>query len=166
MDERGTPHTRDNTQPVTDDEFTEGLIISIAVGTYYSLNAFLPYIFWLGWRRDDIAAIGDGAYETAWNLLYRLHFFIFVPMALTWPFTYLGSSVIVDFYDQANWYVGTLAAGSLYSLVFLTLIISALSLKETTRVTKGFIWMEALLYLAIEGLSWYVSIWEYPKAHR
>ena len=85
---------------------------------------------------------------------------------LIWPFTYLGSSVIVDFYDQANWYVGTLAAGSLYGLVFLTFIISALSLKETTRVTKGFIWMEALLYLAIEGLSWYVSIWEYPKAHR
>uniref|UniRef100_A0A7S3I247 Uncharacterized protein n=1 Tax=Favella ehrenbergii TaxID=182087 RepID=A0A7S3I247_9SPIT len=167
MDERGTPHTRDNTEPVSDAQFTEGMIISIAVGTFYTINAFLPVLVWHRYRKAEINAMtGNKMYKFAWQILYSLHFLAFLPMALLWPLTYLGSAVIVDFYDSANWYVGSLAAGVIFGNVTLAFFLAALTYSETTVVTGGFIWLEALLYAVLEASSWYVSIWEYPKAHR
>ena len=87
-------------------------------------------------------------------------------MALLWPFTYIGSSVIVDFYDVANWYVGTLAAGAVYATVASTFLLAALFYEENTAVSSGYIWLETILYVVIETLAWYTSVWEYPKAHR
>jgi hypothetical protein len=59
MDERARPATTDNTGPVTDAEFKEGLYISVAIGLYYTINAFLPIIAWYGWRKDDILDLAE-----------------------------------------------------------------------------------------------------------
>ena|ERR1719469_96635 len=167
MDEKGTPHTRDNTMPVNGEEYREGLLISVAVGAYYTLNAYLPILVYYAWRKDVISSMtNNSSYKFAWELLYGTHFFTFLPMALLWPFTYIGSAVIVDFYDVANWYLGTLAAGSIYLTVATAFILAALLYEDTTAVSSTFIWQEMILYIVLETLAWYTSVYEYPKAHR
>jgi hypothetical protein len=50
-------------------------------------------------------------------MMYASHFFIFLPMAILWPFTYFGSSVVVDFYNIANLFLGTYGTASVVLLV-------------------------------------------------
>ena len=127
MNERGDLPTRDNTEPVTEEQFHEGMWISVAVGFYYTLNAFIPIIAWYGWRKTDILAMTNNSlYKFAWYTLYPLHWLVFTPMALLWPFTYIGSATIVEFYDLANWWLGSVTGGVVYALVALTWLLAAL----------------------------------------
>lgn len=57
MNDRGNQiATSDNTLGVTSDEWTQGVIISIAIGLYYMANGFWPLIAWQGWIKDKITA--------------------------------------------------------------------------------------------------------------
>ena len=70
MDEKGTPHTRDNTMPVDGDEYREGLLISVAVGFYYTFNAYLPILAWYSQRSDKVTAMSNNSiYKYAWQLI-------------------------------------------------------------------------------------------------
>ena len=170
MTEVSTPETYDNVSPVTDEQYRNGMIISIAVGLYYTFNAFYPILAWYGWRKEDIRtmAVDNGVnkwYMLAWYVMYGLHFIVFSPMAFLWPFTYLGSTLIVDFYDIANLYLGTVAATLVYLTVTTMFFISMLFYKDSTVITRRQIWLELALYVLVEAFAWYTTIWEYPKAH-
>ena len=110
--------------------------ISIGVGAYYFFNAFFPIITWYGIRKDDILAMSNnGLYKAAWYSFYPLHWFVFTPMALLWPLTYTGSAVVVDFYEIANIYLGTILAGGVYMFVFAMFMLSYVSYDEATTLT-------------------------------
>ena len=118
MDDASRPATTDNTGPITDAEFREGMYISLAIGIYYTFNAFMPIIAWYGWRKDDILNLAENKiYKLSWYMMYASHFFIFLPMAVLWPFTYFGSSVVVNFYNIANLYLGSYGAAGVYLMV-------------------------------------------------
>lgn len=167
MDEKGTPHTRDNTMPTNGDEYLEGMLISVVLGVFYTMNAYMPILMWYLVRKDDILGMkNNDMYKFSWYTLYALHFFVFLPLALLWPFTYIGSSVIVDFYDVANWYVGTVGAFIVFITVTALWALSAILYESNTYISSSYIWQEMLLYLVIEVFAWYTTVWEYPKAHR
>ena len=126
---------------MTDEEFNEGMYISIMVGLYYTFNAFVPILAWYGWRRVDILAMdGNTFYKIAWYSLYALHFIVFTPMAFIWPMTYSGIAVVVEFYDLANWYLGSVAAGVVYSYVSLMWIFAAFFYSDTDSLNSGGVW--------------------------
>ena len=165
-DRNSVIETTETQEPVTQDEFTEGMWISIVVGLYYTLNASVPIMAWYGWRRVGVLGMDNNTfYKAAWYTLYPLHFFIFTPMAFLWPMTYTGVSVVVNFYDLANWYLGSVAAAFVYSFVAIMWLFAALFYEETDVITNRGIWQEMLLYLLIEAFAWYTSVWEYSKAH-
>lgn len=131
------PVTRDSSEPVTEAEFMEGMWISIGVGLYYSLNAFLPIIAWYGWRKYDILDMSKNKfYKAAWYTLYPLHWFAFTPMAFLWPFTYAGSSIVLDFYDIATWHLGTRLAIIIYGTVSFMWLLAFLFYSETEVITR------------------------------
>ena len=131
------PSTRDNTKPVTEEQFMHGMWISLAVGLYYTFNAYLPIVSWYGWRKKDILAMSTNSlYKTSWYLLYASHFIVFTPMALLWPFTYSGSSVVVEFYDLANWYLGSVVAAGVYLSVASVFALSIMTYSEATEVSQ------------------------------
>ena len=167
MNERNpVPETVEEKTPVTAEEFREGMLISVVVGLYYTFNAFVPIIAWYGSRRVGVRAMSNNTmYKIAWYSMYALHFFIFTPMAFIWPMTYTGVTVVIKFYDLANWYLGTLAAGFVYAYVSFMWLLAALLYSDTDEITNRGIWQEMLLYMLIEGFSWYTSVWEYSKAH-
>lgn len=166
MNEIGGPPSRDNTMPVTADQFTEGLYISVFVGLYYAFNAYMPAMVWFTVREDDIMAMKENwFYKKAWQVLYMAHFLLFTPMALLWPLSYLGSSVIVNFYDLTNYWIGTVAGGVLYLSVATLFALAAFFYETDTAVSSGYIWQEMVLYIVLETFAWYVTVWEYPKAH-
>ena len=86
------PATQDNTPPVTDAEFKKGMIISVAIGLYYVMNALMPIVAWYGWRRVPTRSLHktNKIYIDAWYMLYAAHFIVYLPMAFMWPFTYSG----------------------------------------------------------------------------
>ena len=164
--ERATPITYDSAVVVTEQMFTEGMWVSVAVGLYYTFNAFFPIIAWYGWRKDDILAMtANKMYKAAWYTLYPLHWFIFTPMALIWPFTYVGSATIVDFYNVAQRVIGTYVSGVVYLTVLLMWILAAAFYSETTVVIPRMILQEMTLYFVLEGFAYYTSVFEYYKAH-
>ena len=166
MNDRNAIETVENQTAVTEDEYKEGRIISIVVGLYYTFNAFVPIIAWYGWRRPDILAMTNNTfYKVAWYSLYPLHFIVFTPMAFLWPMTYSGVSVVVNFYDLANWWLGSVVAGFVYIYIASMFALAALGYEETSAQSSRGIWQEMLLYLLIEGFAWYTSVWEYSKAH-
>ena len=151
---------------MTEEEYNEGRLISIVVGLYYTLNASIPIIAWYGWRRPDILAMEENVfYKVAWYSLYPLHFIVFTPMAFLWPMTYSGVSVVVNFYDLANWWLGSVVAGFVYIFVASMFALAGLTYSETSSQTNRGIWQELVLYLLIEAFAWYTSVWEYSKAH-
>ena len=110
--------------------------ISIGVGLYYMLNAFFPILSWYLFRKDDILAMSNnGFYKATWYAFYPLHWFVFTPMAILWPLTYTGSAVVVDFYEIANFYLGTLLASGIYVFVFTMFVISYLAYSQSTTLT-------------------------------
>ena len=161
----GDPATRDNTLPVTEAEFREGMYISLAIGLYYTMNTFAPIIAWYGWRRVPVRALTNNRiYQVSWYMLYASHFIIYLPMAVMWPFSYIGSSVIVEFYDIAQTWIATIGGGGVLLLVTLFWTISALAYKDNEIISKREMVQEIFLYILIEGFAWYVSVWEWPKA--
>ena len=70
-------------------------------------------------------------------MLYATHFIVFLPMAFIWPFTYLGYTLIIDFYDIANIWVGTVGAGGVILLVSFFWILSAIFYEENEVVTRN-----------------------------
>ena len=98
-------------------------------------------------------------------MLAMTHFLLLGPLACLWPLTYLGSSVIVDFYDLANFWVGTVAASAMYGTIASVLIMAAIFYTADKSISSGYIWQEMVLYLVVEAFAWYLSVWEYPKAH-
>jgi len=159
------PATKDNTHPVTEAEFREGFYISMAIGLYYILNALGPIIVWYGARRVVVLSlIGNRIYKVSWYLLYAMHFIIFFPLAVMWPFTYIGSSVIVEFYDIAHTWIAAVGGGGVLLLVTFLWTISALAYKDNDIISKREMVQELFLYILIEVFAWYVSIWEWPKA--
>jgi hypothetical protein len=58
-------------------------------------------------------------------------------MAFIWPFTYLGYTLIIDFYDIANIWVGTVGAGGVILLVSFFWILSAIFYKKNEEVTRN-----------------------------
>ena len=108
---------------------------------------------------------GNTMYKLAWYFTYATHFIVFTPMAFLWPFTYLGSPLIVEFYNLANYYLGTVVATGVYSLNIFMWILAVIFYDETTTMTRRSVWQEMLLYIMIEGFSWYTSVYEYPLAH-
>ena len=93
------------------------------------MNAYFPIMVWFAFKEDKVDSNKsiNGWYRFAWYVLWTMHWTIFSPMAFLWPFTYFGSSVIVDFYDIANWYLGTLAASGLYATVACLFALAALN---------------------------------------
>ena len=141
------------------------MYISLAVGLYYTMNAFMPIIAWYGWRREPIKSMTTNKlYSIAWYMLYASHFIVFLPMSILWPFTYLGSSVVVEFYDLANTMIGTIGGGSVILLVSLFWMMSVILYKDNKVISRRAMLQEMFLYILIEGFSWYVSIWEWPNA--
>jgi len=167
----GAPATRDNTEPVTQDEFSQGMWISLLIGVFYALNGFVPMLVWFGGHKDTVLQMqGNKVYKAAWKALFVSHIVVYVPMAVIWPFTYIGSTTIVEFYDLANWYVGTLAAGAIFVTVTFMWMLAALSYEEQTSsssatISESYMWIETLLYIFMEAFGWYTTVWEYPKAH-
>ena len=136
------------------------------IGLYYTFNAFVPILTWYGVRRVDILAMsGNTFYKMAWYSMYALHFFVFTPMAFIWPMTYTGVATVVNFYDIANWYLGSVVAGIVYVYVALIWILAYFFYKDTSVITKRGVLNEMLLYILIEGFAWYTTVWEYSKAH-
>lgn len=165
MDERN-PATTEQFKPVTLEEYKEGYRISLVVGLYYTLNAFVPIIAWYGSRRVAILAMQENTfYKLAWYSMYALHFFAFTPMAFIWPMTYTGVSVVIEFYDLANWYLGSVVAAFIYIYVALMWLLAIAMYKPTSVITKRSMFQEMLLYMLIEAFAWYTSVWEYSKAH-
>ena len=116
MDSSSLVEPVENLGPLTEAEYFEGLLMSIFVGAFYTLNAFLPIIAWFGWKKADIQALsGMFFYKLAWRTMITTHWIVFLPMALIWPMTYLGNEVILDFYTLANWYIGNVASGFVFS---------------------------------------------------
>ena len=128
--------TSDNTMPVTEEEFKEGMWISLMIGLYYTFNAFFPIIIWYGWRRVNILAMDSNTfYKMAWYTMYPLHFFVFLPMALVWPMTYTGISAVVEVYDLANWYLGSITAGIVYVSVTFIWMLAAIFYSDTESIS-------------------------------
>ena len=165
-DRNSVIETTEEKTPVTDAEYNEGKIISIVVGLYYTFNAFVPIVAWYAWRRVGVRAMSENSfYKLAWYSMYSLHFFVFTPMAFLWPMTYSGVSVVVNFYDLANWWLGSVAASLVYVLVAIMWLIAAVTYTDDDAITQRGIVQEMALYLLIEGFAWYTSVWEYSKAH-
>ena len=136
------------------------------VGLYYTFNAFVPIFAWYMFRRVDILAMTENTfYKLAWYSMYALHFFVFTPMALVWSMTYLNVAVVIYFYDLANWYLGTVAAGFVYGYVAIMWTLAALTYTETSTITNRGVWQEMFMYVLIEIFAWYTTVWEYPTAH-
>ena len=166
MNDSNPISTVDNTAPVTEEEYNEGMWISVMVGLYYTFNAFLPITVWYGERRVGVKAMeGNTLYELAWYTMYALHFFVFLPMAMIWPMTYTRATVVVEAYDLANLYLGTYAAGVVYIFVAFMWLLAVITFEDTTSITKRGVFYEFLLYVLIENFAWYVTVWEYSKAH-
>ena len=104
-------------------------------------------------------------YKGAWRVLWIAHTVIFAPMAVLWMFTYMGSSTIVNFYNEAMWYIGTVAAASIFTLISLLFMLSGIAYEESSLVSQGYIFLETFLYIFMELFAWYTTVWEYPKAH-
>jgi len=67
MNEKGHVSTRDNTMPITLELFNEGFWISVAVGAYYTFNAFTPSLVYYFFRQQEISAMTENQiYKTAW----------------------------------------------------------------------------------------------------
>ena len=79
---------------------------------------------------------GNTMYKLAWYFTYATHFIVFTPMAFLWPFTYLGSPLIVEFYNLANYYLGTVVATGVYSLNIFMWILAVIFYDETTTMTR------------------------------
>ena len=110
------------------------MIVSIAVGLFYTANAFWPITLWFGWIKKQIdSTTTNKTYRTAWIALVYSHLILFSPMALLWPFTYIGSGIVIEFWDLANWWLGTLAASSIFLTVG-TIWLVAASMYEDTSV--------------------------------
>ena len=141
MNDQNSIETIEEKTAVTEEEYNEGKWISIMVGLYYTFNAFAPIIAWYGWRRVDILAMEKNIfYKVAWYSMYSLHFFVFTPMAFVWPMTYSGVSVVVDFYDLANWYLGSVVAGFVYVYVASMFALAALFYSDTSAQSSRGIW--------------------------
>ena len=163
---RGIPITTDTAVVVTEAMFTEGMWVSLAVGLFYTFNAFFPIIAWYGWRKTDILAMENNFfYKMAWYTLYSLHWFIFTPMALIWPFTYIGSSTVVDFYNVAQRVIGTYVSAVVFGTVLIMWALSGIFYSETTVVIPRMIFQEMVLYFTLEGFAYYTSVFEFKKAH-
>ena len=104
-------------------------------------------------------------YKAAWYTLYPLHWLVFTPMAFLWPATYLGEAVIVDFYDIANFWLGTVIAGGVYIFTAFMFLLAALFYQETSVISRSAVFREAVLYIVVEAFAWYTTVYEYPKAH-
>ena len=142
------------------------MLISYVVGIYYFFNAFLPLLAWYGWRRVPTRSMDNNSmYFAAWYTLFPLHWFVFVPMAILWPMTYLGEAVIVDFYDIANWWLGSVLAGGVYSFVAFMWFLAYLFYEESDVISRTAIFQEMILYIIVEAFAWYTTVYEYPKAH-
>lgn len=144
-----------------------GLIISIAVGLFHTANGFWPLVAWYGWVKKELEAEGDNltTYRLAWRVLVWSHLVVFSPVALLWPFTYMGSSVVVEFYDLLNWWIGTLSLSAIVVLVAIFWIIAAAAYKTNATVSKRAIWLELAVYLLLESFGWYAAVFNYPMAH-
>ena len=143
------------------------MIVSLAVGFYYFVNAFLPILVWYIAKKDSILAIQESNifYVIAWYTMMSAHWVVFLPMALLWPLTYLGNQVVTDFYDLANWWLGSIVAGITYSTIAVAFTLSAIFYEDNTYTTRNGILSELTFYLLIEAFAWYTSVWEYPVAH-
>ena len=110
------------------------------------MNAYFPIMWWFTFKMDDVDTNKsiNRMYRFAWYVMWTMHWTIFSPMAFLWPFTYIGSSVIVDFYDVANWYLGTLAASGLYATVACLFALAALNYTSynnpAIEITRTSIW--------------------------
>ena len=140
--------------------------ISVAVGLYYWFNAFTPILAWYGWRKYAILDESTNPmYTAAWYTLYSLHWLVFTPMALLWPATYLGEGLVVDFYDIANFWLGSVVAAGIYASVVFLWLLAILLYEESPAITRSRMVQELIAYLLLEGFTWYTSVFEYPKAH-
>ena len=142
------------------------MFLSLAIGMYYTLNAFLPITFWYGKRRPPTLAMPNNfLYKLSWYVFFSLHFMAFMPMALLWPATYIGSDLILDFYDLANFYLGTIGALGIITIVSLMWMISILFYQTSDVITRGSIFQEMILYITVELLAWTYTVKLYPRAH-
>ena len=151
---------------VSEQEFIEGMYLSLAIGLYYTFNAFMPILAWYGRRKYDILAMPNNIfYKLSWYLFFALHFFAFSPMAFLWPATYIGSGLILDFYDLANFYMGTVGAFAIYLFVGLLWLISMLFYGSNDVVSRLGMFEEMVMYFALEALAWTYTVKLYPVAH-
>ena len=151
---------------MTAQEWNKGLIVSIGVGLYYLANAFWPITIWFVWVKNEFnKTTTNSAYKAAWLALVYGHLIVFSPMALLWPFTYIGSGVVVEFWDLSNWWLGTLTASAIFLVISIMWIIAATQYETTSVFNKRAMWLELIIYVLVEALSWYATIYNYPIAH-
>ena len=104
-------------------------------------------------------------YKLAWYTFIWGHWLVFLPMSFVWPLTYIGNSTVIDFYDMANWYFGTLLAVIVYAIVALMWTLAGIFYSTDAYISSQGIWIELLIYTLVEGFSWFVTVNEYHVAH-
>ena len=90
-------------------------LASILLGSILATEAYLPVTVWFLFRNDGVnsAETLNPWYTRAWKWTWMSHFFVFGFPTMIWPFTYLGSQVVNDFYILVLFWVNTIFGGAM-----------------------------------------------------
>lgn len=109
---------------------------SLILGVIIILEAFLPLLMWSLLRSTDIEAAFDlnPWYTRAWKWMYMSHYFVFGLAALLWPFTFLGSQVVNDFFMLENFFVTTILGFIFVTINLILFLMAWAGYKATDKV--------------------------------
>lgn len=141
---------------------------AIALGLVIMFQAYTPLIVWYSGRRTDIQALKatNESYYKAWNFLWISHFLVYQLPALLFPFTFLHSQTVNDFYMLINYWVATWLGFSTTMTNTLLFLIALIKFEDEPDLSVGVIVMELLGYLVLTAGVWFGSmLWLVPDAY-
>jgi len=108
---------------------------SIIFGSILTFEAILPFLTWQFLRSEDIekAFVSNPWYTRAWKWMYISHYLIFGLGSVLWPFTYLNSQVVNDFYILENFWV-SLILGTVFVTINTVLFMMAYASYKPTEL--------------------------------
>ena len=119
------------------------------LGLTWWLAAYLPIIFWFGWRKTKTLAYKstNKVYYFTWQAMWIAHYAVFQFPALVFPFTFLGSQTVNHFYMLMNFWMGLIGGGVVVSLVMISFVVAIAAHSDLPHLKRAIVATELILYL-------------------
>ena len=133
---------------------------NIIIGIIWVALTYVPIITWYTWRRPGIREMMDinPAYYTAFNFMWKSHYFVFQLPALVFPLTFVAKSLTVNhFYILINYWIGTVLGGIIASVSTLLWIIALIRYTPYGDLDEQHIVAEIFAYIFLTFGLWVIA---------